>query len=378
MSSQKINELLEEYRLYNPEEYIQCESFERCKFLLESRFNALITHRIRNLKSNNESLALFKRRLEEIKADKIQFYRNKYLEEDKPVLKDIEVPEWMAKWVNITEGLLNEFDEYIPHIHTGPKTLDRYEELINSNYRAILEWKLDKYTNETLDKRYKDDKIYKKYLDNFKEKLLEKRNEKIEEYRIKFTDEEMIKKLEKVKFTPAKVKIYIPDTTADVYYNQSIKEAKKKTSSNVFYNQSIKEAKKKISTKKHQREAINIWKEKIAEIISAFANDELKCNSVKECKDKIRIGINIIKSFILDPNKMLFHPLSASVASVAYVSSLFSKETYQKNKIYTNFLSDYKNDIIDLQYPEYIQLSEEFIIILKIQEKIKIENIIIQ
>ena len=55
----------------------------------------------------------------------------------------------------------------------------------------------------------------------------------------------MIKELEKVKFTPAKVKLYIPDTAADVYYNQSIKEAKKKTSSNVFYNQSIKEAKKK-------------------------------------------------------------------------------------------------------------------------------------
>ena len=72
---------------------------------------------------------------------------------------------------------------------------------------------------------------------------------------------------------------------------------------------------------------------------------------------------------------MLFHPLSASVA---YVSSLFSKDTYQKNKIYTNFLSDYKNDIIDLQYPEYIQLSEEFLIILEIQKKIKIENIIIQ
>ena len=244
MSSQKINELLEEYRLYDPEEYIQCESFERCKFLLESRFNALITHRIRNLKLNSR-LALFKSRLEDIKADKIQFYRNKYLEEDKPALKDIEVPEWMAKWVNITEGLLNEFDEYIPHIHTGPKTLDRYEELINFNYRAILEWKIEKYANATLDKHYKDDKIYKKYLDNFKEKLLKKRNEKIEEYRIKFTDEEMIKELEKVKFTPAKVKLYIPDTAADVYYNQSIKEAKKKTSSNVFYNQSIKEAKKK-------------------------------------------------------------------------------------------------------------------------------------
>jgi len=347
MSSQKINELLEEYRLYNPEEYIQCESFERCKYLLESRFNALITHRIRNLKLNSR-LAYFKSRLEDIKADKIQFYRNKYLEEDKPVLKDIEVPEWMAKWVNITEELLNDFDEYIPYIHTGPKTLERYEELINSNYRAILEWKLDKHTNETLNDYYKDNKIYKKYLDNFKEKLLEKRNEKIEEYRIKFTNKEMIKELEKVKFTPAKVKTYIPDTAADVYYNQSIKEAKKKTSSNVFYNQSIKEAKKK-------REAINIWKEKIAEIISAFANDELKCNSNKECNDKIKIGINIIKSFIIDPNKMLFHPLSASVASVAYVSNLFSKETYQKNKIYTNFLSDYENDIIDLQYPEYIQ-----------------------
>lgn len=46
--SSKIEELLNEYRLYDPEKENGCDTFERCEFLLNSRFVALLGFRIKN------------------------------------------------------------------------------------------------------------------------------------------------------------------------------------------------------------------------------------------------------------------------------------------------------------------------------------------
>lgn len=47
----KIEELLNEYRLYNPEKENGCDTFERCEYLLNSRFDALLGFRIKRLKN---------------------------------------------------------------------------------------------------------------------------------------------------------------------------------------------------------------------------------------------------------------------------------------------------------------------------------------
>ena len=74
-----LTELLEEYRLYDPENENGCNTFEKCKFLLDSRFDALIGFRIRSLKINSRTLYNYKKELLELKELKIEQYRNKYI-----------------------------------------------------------------------------------------------------------------------------------------------------------------------------------------------------------------------------------------------------------------------------------------------------------
>lgn len=86
------------------------------------------------------------------------------------------------------------------------------------------------------------------------------------------------------------------------------------------------------SKKDASKVKINIWSDKIIEMISelsAWKSD--KCENLDECIEKITIIIDIINSFVERPNTMINRELSEN-----------NNYNIQKNKIYKNFLEDYK------------------------------------
>jgi hypothetical protein len=111
---------------------------------------------------------------------------------------------------------------------------------------------------------------------------------------------------------------------------------------------------------------INIWSDKIIEMISdlsAWKSD--KCKNLNECIEKITIIIDIINSFVERPNTMVNRELSEN-----------NNYNIQKNKIYENFLEDYKITFTDkeLEHPEYLKLLEDYKKIIIVLQNMKLDD----
>lgn len=113
-------------------------------------------------------------------------------------------------------------------------------------------------------------------------------------------------------------------------------------------------------------EKINIWSDKIIELISEFRLlKSEECKNLDECVNKITTIIDIINSFVERPNTMIYDELPKD--------NIYN---IQKNKIYKNFLIDYKIIFTDkeLEHPEYLQLLEDYKKILIVLQNIKLDD----
>ena len=414
--SQKIESYLEEYRLYDPYKENGCDTFERCEYLLNSRFTALIGFRIKDLHLDSITINSFKEQLLKLKELKLKEYKKKYEEQKIPELSDL--PEWMEKWqININK-LYNEFKTYEPYYENNCKEIKECIYLLDSRYRAIIEWKKAKYADILINSSDKINPIYKYYSDKFEKDLQILKELKIEEYKTKFYKfesdiktktesdyniffKEQMQLLKEDRMTANAKMQYIADlwratkhdkalykdTGTQRYLENSIREHKEKKEQRL-QKQKYEETKKQIqdqlhslvkmpsklfgrlmssSTKKDDTKAkINIWSDKIIEMITEFRLLNLeKCKNLDECIENITIIIDIIYSFIENPNIMINHELLAS-----------DKYNKRKNKIYENFLQDYKITFTDeeLQNPEYLKLLEEYKKIIIVLQNMKLDD----
>lgn len=115
---------------------------------------------------------------------------------------------------------------------------------------------------------------------------------------------------------------------------------------------------------------INIWSDKIIELISELTlYNPTTCKNLDECVEKITIIIDIIHSFIQNPNIMIEYDFSRSAKTN-------NKYDIQKYKIYKSFLEDYNitfNDT-DLQHPLFIKLNDDYKKIIIQLQKIKLDD----
>lgn len=124
---------------------------------------------------------------------------------------------------------------------------------------------------------------------------------------------------------------------------------------------------------------INKWNDKIIEIISYFLSKDTyitECKNIYECNKIISIIIDIINSFINNPNIMLYEEKPTLIDK---------KDKYNiiKIKIYNLFLKLYKIklDNKDLKHPLYVKLkkeNEDMIIVLQNMKLDDCKNIFLQ
>jgi hypothetical protein len=113
-------------------------------------------------------------------------------------------------------------------------------------------------------------------------------------------------------------------------------------------------------------EKINIWSDKIIEMISDLsAWKPERCENLDECIDKITIIIDIINSFLETPNTMINQELPEN-----------NNYNIQKNKIYKNFLEDYKITFTDkeLEHSQYLKLLEDYKKIIIVLQNMKLDD----
>ena len=172
------------------------------------------------------------------------------------------------------------------------------------------------------------------------------------------------------------------------FIEKSIREHKEKEEYRRLQEQEYEERKKKIKEQLHSlvempsrlfgrlmsssskkldiNEKINIWSDKIIEMISDLsAWKSNKCENLDECIEKITIIIDIINSFVERPNTMINQELPKN-----------NKYNIQKNKIYENFLYDYKIRFTDkeLKHPEYLKLFEDYKKIIIVLQNMKLDD----
>ena len=257
------------------------------------------------------------------------------------------------------------------------------------------------------EKDIKDDNC-KELLKLFRQELLLLRNEKIEEYNIKYNGQKLMtdyykpitERTSKTSLYPEpsqilKEKLKIDNKVLRDYHLKILESAKeyeeeliKKKERQRLQQQEYEERKKKINEQLHSlvempsrfygrlmsssskkldiNEKINIWSDKIIEMISDLsAWKPERCENLDECTDKITTIIDIINSFVVRPNTMIYDELPKN--------GIYN---IQKNKIYKNFLKDYKITFTDkeLEHPEYLQLLEDYKKIIIVLQNMKLDD----
>ena len=396
--SSKIQELLNEYRLYDPEKENGCDTFERCEYLLNTRFDALLGFRIKDLKLNSIILDNFKKELLELKKLKIEEYRNKYIYLTAQEIPQIpQIPLWMNGWIINIDKLYEEFETYEPYHENNCRNLEDCIRLLNSRYRAIIEWKKAKYADILIKQSNKTNPIYKYYSDKFEKDLHHLKELKTEEYRTKFESESnIVTDIHPKTQTPLypisnpSQEYKIIDRGAQIYLEESIREhtkIRREAEYRRLQQQEYEETKKKINEQLHSlvempsrffgrlmssskkldiNEKINIWSDKIIEMISDLsAWKPERCENLDECINKITTIIDIINSFLERPNTMVKQELPEN-----------NNYNIQKNKIYKNFLEDYKITFTDreLEHPEYLKLLEDYKKIIIVLQNMKLDD----
>lgn len=247
-----------------------------------------------------------------------------------------------------------------------------------------------------------DDKC-KELLKLFSQELLLLKNEKIEEYNIKYNGQKKLTDYYKpIKERTSKTSSYpepsqtlkekpkIDNKVLRDYHLKILESAKEYLEENKAKQQEYEETKKQIkeqlhslvempsrfigrlmsSSKKQElvdiKLKINIWSDKIIELISDFtAWKSERCKNLDECIEKITTIIDIINSFVERPNTMINQELPK-----------INKYNIQKNKIYKLFLNHYKITFtdIELENPEYIKLRDEYKQILIVLQNMKLDD----
>ena len=397
--SSKIEKLLNEYRLYDPEKENGCVTFERCEYLLNTRFDALLGFRIKDLNLTTIILDNFKKELLELKKLKIEEYRNKYIYLRAQEIPQIpELPLWMNGWIINIDKLYDEFETYEPYEENNCRNLEDCIRLLNSRYRAIIEWKKAKYADILIKQSNKTNPIYKYYSDKFEKDLHHLKELKTEEYRTKFESESNIvtdihpKTQTPLYPTSNPNQVYkITDNGAQKYLEESIREhtkIRRKAEYRRLQQQEYEERKKKIKEQLHSlvempsrfngrlmsssskkldiNQKINIWSDKIIEMISDLsAWKPESCENLDECIEKITLIIDIINSFLETPNTMINQELPEN-----------NNYNIQKNKIYKNFLKNYKITFTDkeLEHSQYLELLENYKKIIIVLQNMKLDD----
>ncbi len=301
------------------------------------------------------------------------------------------LPSNIYRWQAELGKLLKEYESYIPECDN----LARCEHIITTRYDAIRGWKKRDNADILLNSNDKLKSTYNKSLQDFEEKLFKLKEEKIEEYRNKYSKEEELKGEELKEQHPILIKylneykLYEPECdnldrceyiintrfealigflirglaidkrNLDIYLNKMKK----------IKNEKIEEYRNKYSKEEEIIIKINRWKDKIIELIVKFTKSKIECDTIKECNEIIEIINDIIHSFIIRPNTMTeIIPESYSTSKNIY--------NYRKYRIFNKYLKDYKiklneNDLIN---SEFINSQKEFIEILKITTAKKIDD----
>jgi hypothetical protein len=300
----------------------------------------------------------------------------------------------MDRWIINIDKLYDEFETYEPYHENDCRNLEDCIRLLNSRYRAIIEWKKAKYADILIiEQSNKKNPIYKYYSDKFENDLQQLKELKIEEYRTKFDSKTNIETdiHPKTQKTNPSQEYKIIDNGTQIYLEKSIREHKEKIEKQEYrrlQQQEYEETKKKINEQLHSlvkipsrlfgrlmsssskkldtKVKINIWSDKIIEMISDLsAWKSERCKNLDKCIEKITIIIDIINSFLERPNTMVNQELPEN-----------NNYNIQKNKIYKNFLEDYKITFTDkeLEHPEYLKLLEDYKQIIIVLQNMKLDD----
>ena len=300
-------------------------------------------------------------------------------------------------WQSEIESLLVKYKLFEPEC-------DNFDDCktIISNKFIFLSMKISR-----IKKNIKNDKC-KELFKKFTEELLLLRNEKIEEYNIKYNGQKLMtdyykpitERTSKTSLYPEpsqilKEKLKIDNKVLRDYHLKILESAKeyeeeliKKKERQRLQQQEYEETKKKIKEQLHSlvempsrlfgrlmsssskkldiNEKINIWSDKIIEMISDLsAWKPERCENLDECIEKITIIIDIINSFLETPNTMINQELPEN-----------NNYNIQKNKIYKNFLENYKITFTDkeLEHSQYLKLLEDYKQIIIVLQNMKLDD----
>ena len=364
-----IDKLYNEFERYEPYHENDCRTFERCKFLLNSRYRSIIEWKKAKyadilIEQSNKKNPIYK------------YYSDKF-EKDLLELKELKIEEYRTKFESESES----------HIETDihQKRQSPYNIFLKEQMKIITEKEKElprnKYMTAIEKMNYIADlwKATKKD-DSESESHIEFAN--IEPDRIVYNDKGAQKYLEESIREHTKIRRE---------YTKSIREHKEKEEYRRLQQREYEETKKKIKDQLHSlvempsrlfgrlmssskkldiNEKINIWSDKIIEMISDLSVwKPQKCENLDECIDKITTIIDIINSFVERPNTMINQEFSIS-------SHTNNNYNIQKNKIYENFLYDYKITFTDkeLEHPEYLKLLEDYSKILIVLQNMKLDD----
>jgi hypothetical protein len=345
-----IDKLYNEFEIYDPKKENGCKTFERCKFLLDSRYRSIIEWK----KSKYADILIEQSN----KTNPIYKYYSDKFQKDLQQLKDLKIEEYRIKFESGSELESNIEDDIHPKtqipyniffkeqmkiIKEKEKELPRDEYMTakeKMNYITDL-WKATK--KDDLESNIEDDRIV--YNDKYAQRILEK---SIREHKEKIEKQEY-RRLQQQEYEETKKKIK--------EQLHSLVEMPSR-----LFGRLMSSSSKKLDI----NEKINIWSDKIIEMISEITlwkSD--KCENLDECIEKITIIIDIINSFVERPNTMINQELPKN-----------NKYNIQKNKIYENFLYNYKITFTDkeLKHPEYLKLFEDYKKIIIVLQNMKLDD----
>jgi len=259
----------------------------------------------------------------------------------------------------IKEMKNEKINEIIQHISTLQQTPLSGQKLMTDYYKPITErtskTSLYPESSQILKEKPKYDKLAQIYLEvstrKHKELIKKKEYQRLQQQEY---DEELIKKKERQRLRLQEYE----ETKKQI--NEQLHSLVKMPSR--FFGRLMSSSSKKLDI----NEKINIWSDKIIEMISEFRLlKSEECRNLDECVNKITTIIDIINSFVERPNTMIYDELPKN--------GIYN---IQKNKIYKNFLKDYKITFTDkeLEHPEYLQLLEDYKKIIIVLQNMKLDD----
>ena len=236
---------------------------------------------------------------------------------------------------------INEIIQHMQHISTSPQKPLSGQKLMTDYYKPITErtskTSLYPEPSQILKEKPKYDKLAQIYLEvstrKHKELIKKKERQRLQQQEYEETKKQINEQLHSLVKMPSR-----------------------------FIGRLMSSSSKKLDI----NEKINIWSDKIIEMISDLsAWKSERCKNLDECIEKITTIIDIINSFVERPNTMVNQEFPEN--------GIYN---IQKNKIYKNFLIDYKITFTDkeLEHRQYLQLLEDYSKILIVLQNMKLDD----